>query len=423
MIRYDKERYAHSLSQMIRIATISHSEDEPTDGIPQMHEWLRERYPLIAHMGEWHDMNGGLLIRIRGTDPEQKPLCLMSHMDVAPVAGQTWKRGPFSGEIADGCIYGRGAADTKGSLCAIFESVEALLSDGFMPRKDVYILSSSREEVAGEDAVRMAEYFRAQRVTPSLVIDEGGAVMPAPMQGVEGDFAMIAMSERSSARLLLRGDREKIEKANRRLLSALKKGKLAPSAFPDEVEEMFRRMQPHMHGLLKFIFRRFEFFKPLLLRLIPALNAQAAAMVLPSAGFVRKDNEDCVTLKCTYHHNIDRVCDNAVAIYRKYGIDASVTEKRPAPVPIDFRAPQIALVEQAVRASMPQVHPVPFIIFGGTDARHFVGLSDCVARFAPLKMNYEIVNSVHQADEYIFIDSLESAVKFYVELIRLFDAQ
>ena len=56
-------------------------------------------------------------------------------------------------------IWGRGAIDTKGALCAILESVEYLLSIGFTPSCDVYIASSCNEEITGDGAVKTVDYL------------------------------------------------------------------------------------------------------------------------------------------------------------------------------------------------------------------------------------------------------------------------
>ena len=73
----------------------------------------------------------------------------MSHQDVVEATGE-WKYPPFSGQIAEGRIWGRGTMDTKGSLCAILEAVEELLREGFTPSCDVYVASSCNEEIMGD---------------------------------------------------------------------------------------------------------------------------------------------------------------------------------------------------------------------------------------------------------------------------------
>jgi carboxypeptidase PM20D1 len=72
----------------------------------------------------------------------------MSHQDVVPAEG-VWEHEPFSGDIADGKVWGRGSADTKCSVMAFFQAVEELLKEGYVPEQDIYLSSSNTEEVGG----------------------------------------------------------------------------------------------------------------------------------------------------------------------------------------------------------------------------------------------------------------------------------
>ncbi|MEG2675637.1 MAG: M20/M25/M40 family metallo-hydrolase [Clostridia bacterium] len=421
MSDFDQKRYSKSLSEMVQIATISYGDEVKTDNIEQLHSYFRKRFPLVASNCEWTEFDGGLMIRWSGKDSSKKPLLMMSHMDVVAV-GDDWDFKPFGGEIKDGKILGRGAADTKGSLCAIFESVEKLLGEKFQPNADVYILSSSREEVAGKDARLMAQHFVDKGICPALLIDEGGAILDKPMAGVNGEYAMIAMSERSSAKLYISGSEQAIALLEKKAAKA----KFIKSVFPPEVEEMFRRLTVTMDNPMKFIFKHFNIFRGLLLNILPKVNPQAGAMVKPSVTFKKSDNAKyprmCV-IASTFHLDIDVVVKGFCELAKKCGAQVEIETVRKAPRATDFRHKGVLLVEQAVRQSMPTVSPTPFIIFGGTDARHFVDVADCVVRFAPLKMNNEIISSVHNKNEYIFEKSVYDAVVFYCKLIELFDKE
>ncbi|RKO98552.1 hypothetical protein CXG81DRAFT_28635, partial [Caulochytrium protostelioides] len=88
------------------------------------------------------------------TDDGKKPLLLMAHMDVVPVGGypdhvEGWTYPPFSGRIASGRVWGRGSADTKNSLTAILDAVEAL-------REAEFKLASSPEKVRASAAIPQA---------------------------------------------------------------------------------------------------------------------------------------------------------------------------------------------------------------------------------------------------------------------------
>lgn len=417
-----EERIIRTLSDMIKIPTVSHK--EITDNAAEMIKYLQSRFPRLCDCGEWMDFSGGIMIRVKGSDGSLQPLCLMSHFDVAPVDGE-WDREPFSGEVKDGKIYGRGAADTKGSLCAIFEAAEEFLASGEVLTRDLYILSSSKEEVGGRDAEDMANYFRLNSIVPELLVDEGGAIMQEVMAGVGGEYALMAMSERSFAEYFVIGNDNQVKAFGKKIVNK----KLAKSVFPPECKEMFRRLTPNMSGLLKFLFKHIDFFTPILIRVMPKVSKQAAAMVLPECEFIKDGNlnqdgegnqiKARLILRGTYHHNLPRMAAIAEKLAAKCNVKMEKNTFRVAPLPQDYTSNGVKIVENAVKAVLPQVIPSPFIIFGGTDARHFVDLAKTVVRFAPLRMNYDIVNRVHKPNEYIFTDSVIKAVDVYKAIIHL----
>lgn len=122
----------------------------------------------------------------------------MSHQDVVPAEGE-WIHEPFSGDIADGKVWGRGASDTKCSVMAFFEAVEELLSEGYTPPTDVYLASSCTEEWAGDGAPKIVNELKRRGVELFLVCDEGGGIITEPIGGIHGNFAMVGVFEKGKA--------------------------------------------------------------------------------------------------------------------------------------------------------------------------------------------------------------------------------
>lgn len=108
----------------------------------------------------WMDEIGNVNGRIRGTDPSLGALVLNTHLDhVDPGEPSLWSVPPFSGQIINDRIVGRGACDIKGPLAVQVYSMAALLRNGERPRRDVVFSGVVQEEVGGAGAVHWVEHL------------------------------------------------------------------------------------------------------------------------------------------------------------------------------------------------------------------------------------------------------------------------
>ena len=110
--------YAEKLSAMVQCDTTSHANIREPEKFERFHQVLEEQFPLVHRHLERTDIDGNLLYCWKGRRSTD-PIVLMSHQDVVPAEGD-WGHPPFSGDIADGKVWGRGTADTKASLMAFF---------------------------------------------------------------------------------------------------------------------------------------------------------------------------------------------------------------------------------------------------------------------------------------------------------------
>ena len=143
--------------------------------LARFHDFLREAFPLVHRRLECRQIGeSALLYRWPGSQPSLKPLILLAHQDVVAVDEATlhqWTHPPFSGKIADGFVWGRGARDFKPGLMAILESAEWLLQQGFVPERSLYLAFGDDEEVqgyggAGSDRRAPGRRGRAGRARP-----------------------------------------------------------------------------------------------------------------------------------------------------------------------------------------------------------------------------------------------------------------
>jgi carboxypeptidase PM20D1 len=186
---------ATRLGEAIRFQTVSH-QNKAENQIAEWEKfqiWLKTRYPH-AHAAMSREIVGerGLLYHWQGSDPA------LPHQDVVPVTEGTekdWKYPPFSGQVAEGAVWGRGSIDDKGSLIALFEALEGLASNGFKPKRSIWLISGHDEEAGGTGARAAATVFADRRIRAFFTLDEGSAVITdAPM--INAPATLIGIAEK-----------------------------------------------------------------------------------------------------------------------------------------------------------------------------------------------------------------------------------
>ncbi|MFF0572938.1 M20/M25/M40 family metallo-hydrolase [Streptosporangium saharense] len=90
-----------------------------------------------------------VVVRVEGEDPSREALLLHGHLDVVPFDADDWTLHPLSGEVADGCVWGRGAVDMKNMDAMILAVVRQRLSEGRRPPRDVVLAFTADEEAGG----------------------------------------------------------------------------------------------------------------------------------------------------------------------------------------------------------------------------------------------------------------------------------
>ena len=121
------EKYIDSFRQMIRLETISDPEcGSPQKNFEKFHELMWKLFPNIRKACELTEIEGALLLKWKGNDSSSQPVLFMNHHDVVPARAEQWKYPPFSGEVAEGKIWGRGTLDDKGGLWAMLQAADEL---------------------------------------------------------------------------------------------------------------------------------------------------------------------------------------------------------------------------------------------------------------------------------------------------------
>lgn len=427
---------------MIQLPTVSAELDErgmePFDGFVEL---IAELYPRVheALVLERHT-DLGLLFHWAGDgSADGGPLVLMAHYDVVPVdESDAWTHPPFAGVIADGRVHGRGALDDKGPLIVVLEAVENLLAEGFVPPRDVYLSFGGNEETYGRAAEEIARVLRGRGVVPWLVVDEGGAVVDAPLPFVPGRAAMIGVGEKGvmTVTLTARGDGGHASAppaltAVRRVARAV--DRLGPTTFRPRPSRAIGRMltalagqTPGMRGRL---LRLLGAAPIVTAQIFAALGGEPAALVrttvaptMQSGGTAANVLPSQASATVNLRIALGETTQRTVLRLRRRIADPLVTVRvveasEPSPESATDNAP-FALLADALSVSHPGVPAVPYVMMAATDSRHFHRFAPAVYRFAPLDMSNAQRASIHGVDENVEIAALERGERFHRALLQ-----
>lgn len=435
------QRHAEKLSAMIRIPSVSVRGSKDMTQINAMHARLRELFPLIHERLELTDIDGALLFKWSGTGSKHRPILLMSHHDVVEAVGE-WKYPPFEGKIENGKIWGRGAIDTKGALCAILESVEHLLEQGFTPRCDVYIASSNNEEITGDGAIKTVEYLFEKGIRLGLVMDEGGSVMGS-MLGSDASCAMVGVLEKGRANVKFiahsAGGHASIPAKHNpfaRLAALMYKLETHPPfkrRLTKPVRRMYAAMAPYMPFKYRFILGNAWLFGPVMPFIMSKMGGQAAALVQTTCVFTQAEGSRganvipesasvTANMRFMVHEPLKPSLKKVLRLARKYDIWMEMISGFDVPPVADTNCYAYSQVVRQIGETFGEIPVVPYVMLAGTDARHYTKICDCVLRFVPLTMSDEQMKSAHAVNENLNISSLARAVCFYADFIRSYGA-
>lgn len=445
--RVNLERYTKTLSDAIKIKTISNNNDSQVDwsAFEELHKLFRDRYPLLHQNLKCEKVGAAsLMYRWEGKNPSLDPIALLGHQDVVPVTSGTeddWEHDPFGGEIADGYLWGRGALDMKNHLIAVLESVETLLEDGFEPERDVYLLFGHNEEIMSSEnsgARIMANLLKSRGVHLDSVLDEGGAILPVSVKGViDKNLAGVGIAEKGYCDFEISISAKGGHSSTPPNHSAL--GEMADvikdienNQFPAEINPITESLIDHIGRNTSFLARNLLChsiaLKPvfrLVMKNIPEAapfvrtttavtmaQGSPAPNVLPqkasvTANFRIMPGQSTTDVK----NHLQKVIKNKKAEIR------FLRGSEPSNIsPIDSRA--FHAIEEICSQMNPKNIVAPYLVMGGTDARNYQEICENIYRYSPFLNDMELITKTHGTNERIEISSFPDALAFFKRYIK-----
>lgn len=439
----DADKLAEHLSGLIQHKTVTANTMDSFDraAFLGLHQYLEKTYPLLHAALEKEVVNEySLLYKWKGTDSDQKPWLMMAHMDVVPVDERTadkWEHEAFSGDIADGYVWGRGAIDMKGQLACIMESVEYLLEQGFAPKRDIYIALGHDEESMGTlGAQHIVDRLNAQDVRLDFVIDEGGVVMDGKSLGINAMVATIGICEKGYADLRLvaesagghasRPPKETAVGTLAKAILALEKHRMKPT-LNAPLKAMLDAVGGYMKFPLNVIAANLFITKPLLLKGLGAgstgsamVRTTAAPTMLKGSGapnVLAERAEAVVNFRISPDDSLEKllahvkkVVGSDIKVEVIQGYDPSVSS------PVDSEA--YKTIAGTAADIFPGYVVSPYLMVAATDSRRYACIADGVYRFQPFASMSEDLGTIHAAGERLSIKSLREGTAFFIQLVK-----
>lgn len=432
-------------SSAIKIKTISHENTIDFDSIEfdRFNDYLKNTYPLVDSILEHKSFSHySHLFHWKGSNPDLKSVILMGHLDVVPVIDENlyyWKQDPFGGDIVNDTIWGRGCIDDKIGVIGIMESVEGLLKDGYLPKRDIYLAFGHDEEIGGQKGAGViASYLKEQGVQAEFIMDEGGSLTGGMVPGIDKDVALIGIAEKGSVSLELSIELEgghSSMPAKETAIDALSEAiyKLKSNPFPAVIsaplEEFMRYLGPEMTFVNKMAFANKNIFKSLIINTYessPSGNALIRTTTAPTI-FNSGVKDNIIPLSATATVNFRILSGSSISDVTAH-IENIINDDRITIKEGNFNTEpsQVSGTDtrgfKTIHKTISEIYPdalvSPYMVVGATDARHFNELSEDIYRFLPTRITTSNVKSFHGLNERIALSEFENAIRFYTQLIK-----
>jgi carboxypeptidase PM20D1 len=445
LIPVDSGAASARLAGAVRFRTISFENPsaETQAQLLEFRAYLERSFPHLHAALRREIVNGySLLFTWPGEDSKARPILLMAHQDVVPISPGTekdWHAEPFSGEIRDGFIWGRGSWDDKGNLMAILEAVESLAASGFRPRRTIYLAFGHDEENGGaEGASMIAKLLAGRGVHCEFALDEGLLITEGMLPGLNPPAALIGIAEKGSVTLRLtayatpgHSSMPPARSAIGALATAIERVQAAPmpASIAGVTAKMFDAIAPELTGFKRVAMSNLWLFGPLVRRQLEASPPTNALVRTTMAVTVirggDKDNvlpgeaEALINFRLLPGDSADRVIKHVRGAVQDEHIRIAPAYPADEPSPVaSVSSASYQLIDRTIREVFPGTIVAPGLMIAATDSRHMTAVADDIYRFSPVRAHSEDLLRFHGTDERMAVSNYVELIRFYGELIR-----
>lgn len=432
------------LVKAIQLKTVSFSDRtlNDMDEHRKFNTYLEEYFPMAhKHMEKICLNDFAYIFKWEGKSSNTKPVLFMAHFDVVPVQTEGWKHEPFSGEIEDGKLWGRGTLDTKNSLVAIMESAELLLAEGFQPERTVYFAFGGDEEIMGlEGAIKTADFLQEKGIHFEWVMDEGSIIAKDMISMTAKPLALIGIAEKGFANILLSatgtGGHSAMppeHTASGHVARAVTRmeEKPFPPTLSGTVSLFLKALIPHTGFLTAVVLSNLWLFRQVVKQIFIKSPVTAAMVRTTQAATVMKgstkDNilpdraEAIVNIRIMPGDTTKKVLKRVKNIVRDKSVEVSFLDNKYVSNPVkesDINGHGYKLIEEAVEAVYPNTVVAPFLVTAATDSRHYENITDSIYRFSPMMLTPVDLKTIHGINESISLENFSKMIHFFIVMMK-----
>jgi acetylornithine deacetylase/succinyl-diaminopimelate desuccinylase-like protein len=372
-----------------------------------------------------------LVTRMAGENPDRPALLVHGHLDVVPAQAGDWRVAPFSGEVRDDCLWGRGAVDMKDMDAIILSTFRAMRREGRRPPRDVVIAFTADEEAGGALGAHwlVSEHPELFDGVDEAVSEVGGFSVDLRgrrtylLQTAEKGIAWLKLTASGRAG---HGSQVNPENAVTRLAAAV--ARIGGHRWPVEVPTTVRAFLDGVHeqtGIELAVGDEVD---------VEALRELFGTTARWLEATVR-NTANPTALTAGYKHNVipgsaSALVDCRFLPGREDELMATVTElagpdvtveviHRDVSLEVPFEGDLVHAMRSALLAEDPEAAILPYCLSGGTDNKAFSRLGIKGYGFAPLRLpaGLDFAGMFHGVDERVPLDALRFGVRTFDRFI------
>jgi acetylornithine deacetylase/succinyl-diaminopimelate desuccinylase-like protein len=400
-----------------------------------------ERDGIASELLEPGPDRAQVIARLKG-DGTKRPVMLLAHMDVVGVEREKWSCDPFAGIVRDGYVYGRGAIDDKGMLCANLMTMLLLkrnvVDHGGQLDRDVVFVATCDEESGGEDGMQWIVANHPEVLDAEFAINEGGRtriieggkryLAIQTSEKISHQVSVTARGPAGHAAIPLEGNAvfglgtalARLREYRERVTLTL-----TTTRFFSDLATIWpvREVADAMRGITSTDATASAAAEKILAG-IPVFNAVMRNGISPvgltggvAGNVIPAEARAMLNVRTIPGHRIEDVVERIAAVVDDPAVTVVIESHGKEAPASDPDSEMFRAISTAARAIDPAMAVVPYLSTGGTDSAHLRRLGIDAYGVLPFPMEQSDEERMHGHDERVPVDSLHFGVRLIYESI------